>query len=136
MMFEHTERAAAETADLLELIHDLETGDDAKYETVREHRRLALNVRLNVLPGNLSQRGEWTIASVTFDISDGGCRVYTERSVLVGDVYALDFGVPGMSPPLAICRRSQVFGDGVEAGMQFLEEVDVQAIAAKGAQGN
>lgn len=135
-MFENTTKAAADTTDFLNLIDDLERADSTELEKLRAHPRLPIHAQVTIRPGNLSQRFEWSLRASTGDISEGGCRIFANRPLLVGDIYSLEFGVEGTPPVLAICRRCRALPAGkFESGLQFLETVIIGGAESSAEQG-
>lgn len=112
---------------------DQEVTEEAKAQ--RTHERMQLRARIQLQPGNMSQRADFKVNGVLGDLSDGGFQGLFPRPMNVGDFYYVQFDrskidLPGM---LAMCKRCrQVRHDAYESGFAFFAAVDaVSAIGQK-----
>lgn len=102
-----------------------EVTDETKSQ--RTHERVELRARVQVQPGNMSERDAFKVQGVLGDLSDGGMQALFPRPLGVGDFYYVQFDRSKVDLPgvLAICKRTrQVRADAFESGFAFISEVD------------
>jgi hypothetical protein len=102
-----------------------EVTDEVKAK--RLHERVELRARVQVQPGNMSERDEFKVQGVLGDLSNGGMQALFPRPLSVGDFYFVQFdrSKVDLGGVIAICKRCrQVRSDAFESGFSFIEEVD------------
>lgn len=115
-------------ADANELLDELSQSTSEAAESMRQSTRLDVRVKVYVEPGSLSMRDEKPLQGITGDISVGGTQILLARPLRIGDVYLISFDREefDLPPVFALCLRArQVRPDAFEAGMRFLEQVEL-----------
>lgn len=113
------------------LLRELEQQTPEAIRKQRSSERQTLRIRVEVLPGNASDRTPGsTIEAVTGDISTGGSCLMTSCPLRVGDVYQLRFEKGELDLPIvyARCLRCRlVREDAFESGFVFFEKVELSS---------
>ena len=115
-----------------ELISELAANTQDAARAMRQTTRLVVRAKVTVEPGSLSMREGKTLRGFTGDVSTGGTQLLLPRPLGIGDVYLLSFDRSELDlPPVyALCLRGrQVRTDAYEAGMRFLEPVQLPSSA-------
>ncbi len=115
-------------SDALEALAELEQNTNHAILAQRATERIDICVKIHVQPANASERHRFGAEGVTADISNGGCMVLTSRPLIPGDLYWITFDSEQtrIGSLFARCLRSRfVREDAFEAGMRFLNEIDV-----------
>lgn len=102
-----------------------EVTDEVKSQ--RAHQRVELRARVQVQPGNMSERESYKVQGVLGDLSDGGMQALFPRPLGVGDFFYIQFDRSKVDLPgvLALCKRCrQVRSDAFESGFAFVQVVD------------
>lgn len=121
------------TADANELVGELSKSTSEAARALRRSTRLDVRVKVFVEPASLSARTGVRLQGVTGDVSVGGTQVLLARPILVGDVYQVSFDRAefDLAPVYAVCLRArQVRPDAFEAGLRFLEQIELPQEAA------
>ena len=124
--------------DAAELIDELAQSTSDALKSMRTSTRMNVRVKVFVEPASLSHRSGVQLQGITGDISIGGTQILLARPLSIGDVYQLSFdrGEFDLSPIFAICLRGrQVRPDAYEAGMRFLEQVELPHVEGKKPEG-
>lgn len=110
----------------LEALLELQRRDAARTHN-RASERYGIQCRIELHPGNSTQRTEAPIIAVCSDLSSGGCRLIAEAPPAVGDIYWLAFGESVDLPPVfARCIRCRLLReDAFEGGFQFFSEISL-----------
>ncbi|MEQ8316451.1 MAG: PilZ domain-containing protein [Phycisphaerales bacterium] len=111
-----------------ELVAELAASTGEAARAARQSTRLIIQTRVVVDRGSLSERTGKPLHGITGDISSGGTQLLLPRPLLVGDVYHLSFdrSEVDIAPVYALCLRGrQVRSDAFEAGLRFLEPVEL-----------
>lgn len=122
------EQTKGNSRDAVDALLTLEKASDDAFKAQRAHTRVESNSRVVVKAANASQRDTISFEAVCNDISAGGCRVLSNRALLVGDLYYLAFDRSQLDVPPAFARclrcrflREETF----EMGFAFLTPVDL-----------
>ncbi len=121
-------------ADANELLDELSQSTSEVAESMRQSTRLDVRVKVYVEPGSLSMRDGMQLQGITGDISVGGTQILLARPLRIGDVYLISFDREefDLPPVFALCLRArQVRPDAFEAGMRFLEQVELPQSGGK-----
>ncbi|MHC4377505.1 MAG: PilZ domain-containing protein [Planctomycetota bacterium] len=116
-----------------------EVTDEAKSQ--RAHDRVELRARVQVQPGNISEREAYKVQGVLGDLSDDGMQALFPRPLGVGDFFYIQFDRSKVDLPgvLALCKRCrQVRSDAFESGFSFVQMVNSASAlgSTEGAAGN
>jgi len=98
---------------------------DAAREHNRSSKRVGIQCRIELKPGNSRDRTCPPIVGACSDLSTGGCRLITEMPPSVGDIYWVSFE-KGMDIPsvFARCVRCRLLReDAFECGFQFFSDI-------------
>ena len=115
-----------------ELVSELAASTSDAARAMRQATRLIVRAKVTVEPGSLSMRDGKALEGITGDVSTGGTQLLLPRPLHIGDVYLLTFdrGQLDLKPVYAVCVRGrQVRADAYEAGMRFLEPVQLPSTA-------
>lgn len=121
----------------LDALKDLEKNTSAAILAQRSSERIDVNVSIVVRPGNASQRGAGGIQGMTGDLSNGGGLILLPRPIVPGDIYWIEFDQSEikLSALFARCMRCRmVKEDAFEAGLRFLQDVDLASALAATAE--
>jgi len=130
-VFNELEEDLFKLSDSLEAFNDLERCTDRSIMAQRSSERIEIRVKAIVRPANLSSRHQFSVESVTADISSGGCMVLASRAVLPGDLYHLTFyeDLRNVNPLLARCMRCRMIqDDAFEVGFRFLQNIPLNEL--------
>lgn len=111
-----------------ELIAELAANTGEAARSARRSTRLVIQAKVAVEKGSLSERTSAPLRGITGDISSGGTQLLLPRPLQIGDVYLLSFdrAEVDIAPVFALCLRGrQVRSDAFEAGLRFLEPVEL-----------
>lgn len=118
-------------SDALEAIADLEHNTNDAILAQRASERIEIRTKVQVRPGNASERHAFAVETVTADISNGGCMVLSSRPLLPGDVFWLSFNpdeinIGSLFARALRCRlvREEIF----EVGFRFMNDIDLTDI--------
>ena len=109
----------------LDALLELQRRDAARSHN-RSSERFGIQCRIDIHPGNSSERGDAKpLQAVCSDLSSGGCRLFAPHPPQVGDIYWLVFEKSvDVSPVFARCVRCRLLReDAYESGFQFFSEV-------------
>ncbi|MEO1617402.1 MAG: PilZ domain-containing protein [Planctomycetota bacterium] len=112
----------------LDALSDLERNKSDSVRQARSSIRIRLRASVRAEPGSPDQRQAFSVEGVSSDLSTGGCQLLFPRPLRVGDFYLLTFDHSSLrlEPLLSRCLRVRmVREDAFEAGMKFLEPVDM-----------
>lgn len=116
-----------------ELVSELAANTSDAARAMRQATRLIVRAKVTVEPGSLSMREGRALQGFTGDVSTGGTQLLLPRPLSIGDVYLLTFDRSALDlPPVyALCLRGrQVRTDAFEAGLRFLEPIQLPASTA------
>lgn len=116
------------------LIDELAQSTPDAVKKMRSHTRLSIRAKVIVEPASLSHRDGVKLQGVTGDISTGGTQILVARPLLIGDVYQISFNRTefDVAPVFALCLRGrQVRPDAFEAGLRFLEPIELPSSGEK-----
>lgn len=131
-MFSTDRESQHDPASGAELVAELAASTSDAARAARQSTRLVVQAKVVVDRGSLSERKGHTLQGITGDISSGGTQLLLPRPLNVGDVYYLSFdrSEVDIAPVYALCLRGrQVRPDAFEAGLRFLEPVELPAVA-------
>ena len=131
-MLPGSDKGPLEAGDAFDLLQELEQNTPEEIRRQRAHFRLAVKIKVTLLPGNASELLKFRVQGVTGDVSEGGCKALFPTPVRVGDVYRLEFDRPSMDLPLtfARCMRCVMLReDAFEAGFRFFTPIELPANA-------
>jgi len=126
------------TADASELIDELASSTSDALKQMRNSTRLNLRVKVFVDPASMSARQGVQLQGITGDISVGGSQILLARPLSIGDVYQLSFDRSefDLAPVFGLCLRGRlVRADAFEAGLRFLEPIELPQMKGSKAQG-
>ncbi len=98
----------------------------------RASQRVDIRTKVTAMPGNSSQRHGLKIEGYTGDISQEGCQAVFPVTVVVGDIFWLEFeeGVVSSKFVMARCLRCRFLReDAFETGFRFFEPIKIRAHA-------
>jgi hypothetical protein len=130
-VFNELEEELFKLSDSLEAFNDLERCTDRSIMAQRSSERIEIRVKAIIRPANLSSRHQFSVESVTADISSGGCMVLASRAVLPGDIYHMTFheDLRNVNPLLARCMRCRMIqDDAFEVGFRFLQNIPLNEL--------
>lgn len=114
--------------DAVEALLSLDKASDNVFQTQRAHARFESNAKVTVKAANASQREDINFSAICNDISAGGCRVLSNRALMVGDLFYIVFDRNQLDVPPAFARclrcrflREETF----EMGFAFLTPVEL-----------
>ncbi|MEQ9617359.1 MAG: PilZ domain-containing protein [Phycisphaerales bacterium] len=125
-------------ADAGELIDELSKSTSDTLKQMRNSTRLNLRIKVFVEPASLSARLGVQLQGITGDISVGGTQILLARPLNIGDVYQLSFDRSefDLAPVYAVCLRGRlVRADAYEAGMRFLEAIELPQVDGSKVEG-
>lgn len=108
----------------LETLLELQRQDVAK-EHNRSSKRVGVQCRVELKPGNSRERSCPPIVGACSDLSTGGCKLITEIPPSVGDVFWVCFekrvDIPSVFARCVRCRLLRE--DAFECGFQFFSDI-------------
>jgi len=125
-------------SDAAELIDELAKSTSDALKGMRHSTRLSVRVKVYVDPASVSMRQGIQLQGITGDISVGGTQILLARPLLIGDVYQLSFDREefDLAPVYGVCLRGRlVRPDAYEAGMRFLEQIELPRMEGTPADG-
>lgn len=131
IVFNELEEDLFKLSDSLEAFNELERCTDRAVMAQRSSERIEIRAMVMVRPANLSHRHQYTIESVTADISTGGCMLLASRAILPGDIFHLTFHdeLSNVNPLLARCMRCRMIqDDAFEVGIRFLQNIPLKEL--------
>ena len=129
-MFDDLNDGALGVSDALEALNELAGNTDPEILRQRASERIDVQVRVEIRPGNSSQRLQSVAHGMTSDLSDGGCRMLSSIPLMAGDMYWLTFDDAEfqIGALFARCLRCRMVQEEVfESGFAFLSTVDLQS---------
>ncbi len=118
-----------------ELLAELALQTSEEIKLARAHERLAIRVKVKLLPGNASDVVRGPIAGTTLDLSEGGCRAVFNRAPAVGDLYRARFDYPGIANTTVFvrCVRCRLLDEeSFESGFMFFQPIDLSGGTKRG----
>jgi c-di-GMP-binding flagellar brake protein YcgR len=125
-------------ADASELLDELSQSTSEAVKSMRQSTRMDVRIKVFVEQASLSMRDGTQLQGVTGDISVGGSQILLARPLRIGDVYQISFDREefDLPPVYAVCLRArQVRPDAFEAGMRFLEQIELPQSGGNKPQG-
>ncbi|MEZ6109211.1 MAG: PilZ domain-containing protein [Pirellulaceae bacterium] len=114
--------------DAVEALLSLDKSSDKVFQAQRAHARFESNSTITIKAANASQREDINFSAICNDISAGGCRVLSNKALMVGDLFFLVFerGQLDVPPVFARCLRCRFLREETfEMGFAFLTPVEL-----------
>lgn len=120
--------------DAVEALLSLDKASDSVFQTQRAHARVESNAKVTIKAANASQREDISFSAICNDISAGGCRILSNRALMVGDLFYLVFDrtLLDVPPVFARCLRCRFLREETfEMGFAFLSPIELPRTAVE-----
>ena len=112
----------------IEAVKSLQSSNSETIIAQRKHRRFEIRTKVIVHPANTIERGTDQWLGECHDISQGGCRLLTQKPLQLGSIYWVQFQPTSVKidPVFARCVRGQLMRENAfEFGMCFLTPIEL-----------
>lgn len=112
----------------MDAVKSLQSNNSEAIIAQRKHRRFEIRTKVIVHPADSINRGTSQWPGECHDISQGGCRLLTQKPLQLGSVYWIQFDPAQfkIDPVFARCVRGQLMRENAfEFGMCFLTRVEL-----------
>ena len=128
MVGERLSQLDSDTA-TIEAVRSLQSSNEDAIQAQRKHRRFEIRSKVIIHPSDCIDRGTIQWLGECHDISKGGCRLLTQRPLVLGSIYWVQFQPSKkvkLDPVFARCVRGQLLRENAfEFGMCFLTPIEL-----------
>ena len=119
---------SSSSTETLDAVSSIQLSNADAIAAQRKHRRFDIRLKVAIQPGNSSDRGAEQWLGECHDISQGGCRLLTQKPLQLGSIYWVQFepGKVQIDPVFARCVRGHLMREtAFEFGMSFLTPIEL-----------